>query len=66
MVCIEFIRLVNLYDASNQWEAIFISNDYELVFYDGLSRIYLSREYRDLRKKLFVPPEMAYPNFINK
>ncbi|WP_271575098.1 FkbM family methyltransferase [Bradyrhizobium sp. CCBAU 11361] len=40
----------------DDWEPAILAADYELAWYDGLSRFYLRREDAGLRKRLSLPP----------
>lgn len=45
--------------AWQEWEHILTQNDrYEMVYFDGLNRFYLRREYRDLRAHFATPPNV--------
>ncbi|MGY2803717.1 FkbM family methyltransferase [Bradyrhizobium sp. USDA 4506] len=40
----------------DDWEPAVLAADYELAWYDGLSRFYVRKEDASLRKRLFLPP----------
>ena len=48
----------------SEWEPLLIENDrYEMVYFDGLNRYYLRREYADLREHFATPPNI-FDGFI--
>lgn len=43
----------------SEWEPLLVEDGrYEMVYFDGLNRFYLRREYRDLRSHFAVPPNI--------
>jgi FkbM family methyltransferase len=50
-------------DASHEWEAGIIEAGYQCVFFDGLSKYYLSSDHGELRQHFNAPPNV-FDNFI--
>ena len=50
-------------DVSNQWESLITNKNYECVYYDGLNRFYLAREYSDINVHFRTPPNV-FDNYI--
>lgn len=45
------------------WEALILDFDYQMVYFDGLNRFYLAAEHRDLGSAFIVPPNV-FDDFI--
>lgn len=70
VVVVEATEPMTTTPAWSEWEPILTVNGrYEMVYFDGLNRFYLRREYLDLRSHFAVPPNVfdeftAYPTEV--
>jgi FkbM family methyltransferase len=49
----------------SQWEPLLKNNDYMFVYFDGLNRFYVSKEYSYLADQLAIPPNV-FDGFITR
>jgi FkbM family methyltransferase len=59
VVIVEATEPLSTTPSWSEWEPLLIENGhYEMVYFDGLNRFYLQREYSDLRRHFQVPPNV--------